>query len=75
LIALAIAPNAVFFASASAMTKDKMRKMTPSKIARIFNEETIWRSTRIYSFDSSLASFITPRIEGKATGVWQPNAR
>jgi hypothetical protein len=75
LIALPIAPNAVFFASASAKTKDKMRKMTPSKIARIVNEETILRSTCVYAFDGSLASFIIPRIQGKATGVWQPNAR
>ena len=32
-----------------------MRKMTPSKIARIDNEEMIWRSTSVFAFDKSLA--------------------
>jgi hypothetical protein len=74
LIALPIAPNAVFFASASSKTKNKMLKMTPSKIARIVNEEMIWRSTCVFAFDKSLASFVMPRVEGKAVGAWQPCA-
>src|SRR5215813_9971053 len=43
LIALPIAPNAVFFASANPKTKHKARMMTPSRIAFAVNEETIWR--------------------------------
>jgi Protein of unknown function (DUF4238) len=74
LIALPIAPNAVFFASANPKTKDKARKMTPSRIAFAVNEETIWCSTCIYASDKSLASFVIPRIEGKAAGTWQPSA-
>ena len=75
LIALPIGPRAVFFASANPKTRDKVRKMMPSKIAFAVNEETIWRSTVVYAGDRSLASFIKPRIEGKATGRWQPRRR
>jgi hypothetical protein len=74
LIALPIAPNAVFFASANPKTRDKARKMTPSRITFAVNEETIWRSTCIYASDKSLASFVIPRIQGKAVGTWQPSA-
>jgi hypothetical protein len=74
LIALPIAPNAVFFASADSKSKDKVRGMTPSKIAFIENEETILRSTIVYAADKSLASFVMPRVEGKVIGTWQPSA-
>jgi len=75
LIALPIAPDAVFLASANPKTKDRMRAMTPSKIARVVNEETICRSTCVYASDESLASFVISRVEGKAKGTWQPSAR
>jgi hypothetical protein len=75
LIALPIAPNAVFFASANAKTKDKARKMTPSKLAFTVNEETIWRSTCVYASDKSLAVFVTTRVDGKAKEKWKPSAR
>ena len=74
LIALPIAPNAVFFASATPKTKDKARKMAPSKIAFAVNEETIWRSSCVYASDRSLAAFVIPRVDGKANGTWQPSA-
>jgi hypothetical protein len=74
LVALPIAPNAVFFASAGAKTRDKMRNMARGKIASLVNEETIWRSTIAYAIDNSLASFVMPKVEGKATGTWQPRA-
>jgi hypothetical protein len=74
LIALPIAPNAVFFASANPKTKHKARMITPSRIAFAVNEETIWRSTCIYALDKSPASFVSPRVEGKAKGVWRPSA-
>ena len=38
------------------------------------NEETIWRSACIYASNKPLASFVIPRIEGKAAGTWQPSA-
>ena len=72
-IVLPIAPDAVFFASASLKTKDKVRKMAPSRIARIVNEEMIWRSSRVYFSDTSLGSFVEPRIIGKVKGTWQPS--
>jgi Protein of unknown function (DUF4238) len=75
LIALPIRPNAVFFASANRKTKDKARKISPTKIALAVNEETIWRSTCVYASDQSLASFVIPRVEGKANATWQPVAR
>jgi Protein of unknown function (DUF4238) len=75
LIALPIAPSAVFFASANPNTKAKARTMTPSKIALGMNEETIWRSTIVYASDRSLASFVIPRVKGKASGKWQPSRR
>jgi Protein of unknown function (DUF4238) len=74
LIALPIAPTAVFFASANEKTKNRARKMTLSKIAIAVNEETIWRSTCIYASDKSLAPFLMPRVEGTAKRTWQPRA-
>jgi hypothetical protein len=74
LIALPIGPKVVF-SSANPRTRDKLRKMTPSKIAFAVNEETIWRSTVVHAGDRSLASFIKPRVEGKATERWQPSKR
>jgi hypothetical protein len=73
LIALPISPSVVFFASKSLKDKDKIRGMAPSKIVRIVNEETIWRSTIVYAADTSLSSFVIPKVEGKATGTWQPS--
>jgi hypothetical protein len=75
LIVLPIAPNAVFFASANPKTKDKARKMAPSKITFAVNEETIWRSSCVHAFDKSLATFTIPRVEGKAHSTWQPSTR
>jgi hypothetical protein len=76
LIALPITPKAVFFASANPKTRDKVRKMTPSKIALAVNEETIGRSKdAVYASDTSLGSFVKPRIDGKAKDAWQPGVR
>ena len=75
LIALPIAPNAIFFASASPKTRDKMRSMSLSKIAHVVNEETICRSETVYAQDKSFGSFVIPRIAGKADGTWQPSSR
>jgi hypothetical protein len=72
LIALPIAPNAVFFASADRRTKGRIRKMALSTIGLVVNEETIFRSTCVYGSDKSLASFVKLRIGGKAIGTWQP---
>jgi hypothetical protein len=74
LIALPIAPNAVFFASANRRTRGCARKRALGTIAHAVNEETIFRSTCIYAPDKSFASFVKPRIEGKATGTWQPGS-
>jgi Protein of unknown function (DUF4238) len=74
LIALPIAPNAVFFASANPKMKDKVRKMTLSKIVFAVNEETIWRSTCVYGSNKLLASFVIARVEGKAKRTWRPRA-
>jgi hypothetical protein len=75
LIALPIAPNEVFFASASRRTRDKMRKMSPAKIASIVNEEMIVRSTCVFFVNKSLSGFVMPRVAGKANGTWQPRAK
>jgi hypothetical protein len=72
LIALPIAPNAVFFASANLKTRNEMRSMALGRVARILNEQTISRSTTVFTADKSLASFVTPRVHGKATGTWEP---
>ena len=75
LIALPIAADAVFFASANAKTRNKMRKMTPTKIAFAVNEETIWRAAGvIHASDRSLAAFVVPRMEGKAKSAWSPRS-
>jgi hypothetical protein len=74
LIVLPIAPDTVFFASANPKTKDKVRKMAPGRVARIVNEEMIWRSSScIYFSDTSLGAFVGPRISGKVKGAWQPS--
>ena len=75
LIALPITPNEVFFASASRRTRDKMRKMSPAKIASIVNEEMIVRSTCVFFANRSLSSFVTPRVAGKANGTWPMDRR
>jgi hypothetical protein len=49
-----------------------MRTMALGRIASLVNEETIWRSTIVYAADKSLASFVMPKVQGKATGTWQP---
>jgi hypothetical protein len=74
LVVLPIAPDAVFFASAT-KTRHTMRTMALGRIALLVNEETIWRSTRIYAADKSLASFVMPKVQGKETGTWQPRTR
>jgi hypothetical protein len=73
LIALPIAPRAVFFASANPKSRNKARTMTPSKIAFAVNEETIFRSTIVYASDKCLASFVIPRVKAKASDKWQPS--
>jgi hypothetical protein len=75
MIILPIAPNVIFCASASPKTKDKMRSMSLGKIARVVNEEMIYRSESVYATDKSFGSFIIPRMKGKASGTWQPSSR
>jgi Protein of unknown function (DUF4238) len=73
LIFLPIAPDAVFFASAHPKTRAKVRRMAQGKLARIVNEESIWRSTSVYAANRSMASFIMPKLTGKANNTWQPS--
>ena len=73
-IALPVAPNTVFFAFAHREAKEMAQKVALGKLAHAVNEETILRSTCVYALNRSLASFAKPRIEGKATGTWQPRA-
>jgi hypothetical protein len=73
LIALPIAPNAVFFASANPKTQAKVRKIAHGRLARIVNDETIWRSTCVYFPDGSIAKFALERIAGRANNTWQPS--
>jgi Protein of unknown function (DUF4238) len=75
LIVLPIAPTAVFFASANSRTRGIASKMTLSKIAAVVNEEMIWRSSCVYFPNKTLASFVQPRVAGKATGTWEPRKR
>jgi len=72
LIILPIAPNAVFFACANPKTQTKMRRMAPSRLANLVNQETIFRATCVYASDGSHAKFISPRLEGKILGTWHP---
>jgi hypothetical protein len=72
LVILPIAPNAVFFACANPKTQTKMRKMALSRLAKLVNEETIFRAICVHARDGSLAKFISPRLEGKMLGTWQP---
>jgi len=45
--------------------------MTPSKITLAVNKETIGRSADVvYTSNTSLTSFVNPRIEGKANDTW-----
>jgi hypothetical protein len=74
LVVVPIAPDAVFFASAT-KTRHTVRTMALGRIALLVNEETIWRSTRIYAADKSMASFVMPKVQGKETGTWQPRTR
>lgn len=74
LIVLPIAPNMVFFASANPRTRAKIRAIPPTKLAKIINDETIWRATDyVFAFDRSLADFIKERFAGKAKKIWQPS--
>lgn len=72
LIVLPITPKAVFFACANGKTKTKMRRMAPSRLANLVNEETIFRATCVYASNGSHAAFISPRLEGKILGTWHP---
>ena len=74
LIVLPIAPDAVFFASANPKTQAKVRKMAHGRLARIVNDETIWRSTCVFFPDCLMAKFVLDRIAGKASKTWQPSA-
>jgi hypothetical protein len=73
LFAIAISPRAVFFGAYNRNTRSKMRKMTPSRIAHILNEETI-RScgTTVFAANRSMAEFITHRVTQKTNGAWLP---
>jgi hypothetical protein len=75
LIALPIAPETVFFASGNPKRRAKMRRTAHGRLARIVNEETIWRATEcVYALDGTMNAFIKVRLEGKANGTWQPRA-
>jgi hypothetical protein len=70
LIALPIAPNAAFFACANPKTQAKMRRMAPSRLANLVNQEAILRATCVYARGGSHAEFISQRLEGKILGTW-----
>jgi hypothetical protein len=72
LVVLPISPNAVFFACANVKTKTKMRRMTTSRLANLVNQETIFRATCVHAANGSCGAFISPRLEGKILGTWQP---
>jgi hypothetical protein len=72
LVILPIAPDAVFFACANPKTQAKMRRMALSRLATLVNEETIFRASCVHARDGSHAKFISPRLEGKLHGTWQP---
>ncbi len=75
LIALPVAPDTVFFASRNTGTRAKVRRAAHGRLARIVNEETIWRAAeRVYMLDGSMSDFIKTRLAGKASGTWQPLA-
>jgi hypothetical protein len=74
LIVLPIAPDAVFFASASPKTQAKVRKMAHGRLARIVNEESIWRATCLYFPNGTMAKFTMEKIAGKANNSWQPSS-
>ena len=74
LIVLPLSSSTVFFACVNPRTRTKMRGMLLSRLATVINDETIWRcATTVYARDDALASFVVPRLEGKAKGTWQPS--
>jgi len=73
LIALPIAPNLAFFAASNTKTRAKIRNTPLEKLARIINEETIWRATDyVFAHNRAMRDFLTGRLEGKAAGTWHP---
>ena len=62
LIVLPLSPRAAFFASANSKTRAKVRSTALGRLARIVNEETIWRSTCVFARDASFRRFVTPRV-------------
>ena len=66
LIALPIAPDAIFFASGNNKNRAETRKMSPNRLIRLVNDETISCADKyVYSADSSMAALITKRLVSK----------
>jgi hypothetical protein len=73
LIMLPVAPDTVFFATANPGIQAKIRKTPKGKLARMVNEETVWRAVdSVYAPDNSMAAFVHDRIVGKVKGRWLP---
>jgi hypothetical protein len=73
LIMLPVATDTVFFATANPAIQAKIRKTPKGKLARMVNEETVWRAAEsVYAPDNSMAAFVHDRIVGKVKGGWLP---
>jgi hypothetical protein len=73
LIMLPVAPDTVFFATANPDIQARIRKTPKGKLARMINEETVWRAAEsVYAPDNSMAAFVHDRIVGKVKGRWLP---
>jgi hypothetical protein len=67
LIALPIAPNMVFFASASRGIRAEIRRTVPSKIAHAINTESVMSCVDfVYASDDSLGQFVRSQLVKKA---------
>jgi hypothetical protein len=66
LIALPIAPNIVFFASANRETRTEIRRRAPSKIVHAINTETVMSCVDfVYGCDDSLGSLFDRNSSGR----------
>jgi hypothetical protein len=75
LIALPIAPNVVFFASADQRARAAMRRESPGKLLHRMNAITIERAVEyVFAVDNSVAAFVAGRMRGRE-GVWPLSSR
>lgn len=70
LIALPVAPNAVFFATFDTKGQQKRRDVARGRLANLLNEETIARCADfVFAVDTSMRNFVTPRLSHRFCGV------